>query len=63
MGSVTVALALVTLWVTFAAGWVVNILWLIEQPYIELSARTVVAIIGIFLAPVGSIHGISVWLT
>jgi len=40
-----------------AIGWVMNIVHLVHQESIGFTGETIIRIIGIFLAPIGSIMG------
>ncbi len=41
-------------------GWILNIMWIVNQTPLEMSGETIVSIIGIFVAPLGSIMGLFV---
>lgn len=56
------------IWITagliIIAGWITNMVWLVQTsqtPVSEFTYQSLVALIGIFLIPVGAAHGIIVW--
>lgn len=52
--------AYVVLLAAMTAGWVNNLIWVIEN-FSDLTGQTIVALIGILIVPVGAIHGIYLW--
>lgn len=51
-------IAFFMLLLTLVGGWITNILWTFHQ---ETAANLALGIVGIFVAPVGGIHGIYLW--
>jgi hypothetical protein len=47
--------------VTLIAGWINNIIWLFHIDKFSWSGEQIISIIGTFLFPIGSIHGIYLW--
>jgi len=42
-------------------GWVLNIIALINMEPFMFTGKSIVGIIGVFMAPIGSIMGLFVW--
>lgn len=53
-------LLMISLVVTFIWGWILNILWIVDQQAIVWSGEMIISAIGIFVAPLGSIMGLFV---
>lgn len=53
-------LLMISLVVTFIWGWILNILWIVDQQAIVWSGEMIASAIGIFVAPLGSIMGLFV---
>lgn len=57
---------ILTLWITALAGWVTHVVWTIK---LLMSAteptlgQIALAAIGVFAAPIGSIHGFILWFS
>lgn len=47
--------------VALIAGWISNLVWLFNQSPLQLNGETVIAALGVVMAPVGAIHGIYTW--
>ena len=58
MGSFTLCLIVLVPFVTFAAGWVTNILWPFDQ---TTGGNLALGIVGIFVPFIGAFHGIWTW--
>lgn len=43
------------------AGWVSNIIWLIGNGLDSWNGEVVISVLGVVLAPIGTIHGIYTW--
>jgi hypothetical protein len=54
-------LSFVVFIITLFAGWITNLVWLIQNGFGDWGGEVVVALFGIFFVPVGVIHGIYVW--
>lgn len=61
----SIILGVLAFWITvigtLAAGWINNILWLFHLDKFSWSGEQIISVIGVFLAPIGSIHGIYLW--
>ena len=49
----------ITLIGTFVYGWIVNIVWMLQQTPFIADVEGILSIIGVFIAPLGAIMG---WL-
>lgn len=62
----SIILGVVMFWIivigTLSAGWVNNIIWLFNIDKFSFTGEQIVSVIGVFIAPIGSIHGIFLWL-
>lgn len=47
--------------VTLIAGWINNIIWLFHIDKFSWSGEQIISVIGVFLAPIGAVHGIYLW--
>lgn len=56
-----VGLGLLALIVTLIAGWITNLVWLLSHVDNGITGRLVLAIVGVFVAPLGGVHGITLW--
>lgn len=59
MGKIIAALLVVVGFIIFAIGWVLNIIALVKMGGVEHIGLLVARILGIFIAPLGSLLG---WL-
>lgn len=58
-GFTTLELVVAVIAIFGTAGWVTNVIWLFSN--FEVAARPIMALVGVFVAPVGAIHGIYCW--
>lgn len=54
-------LTLLFLWVVGFVGYISNILFIFKLENFTATGETILAIIGVFLPPLGIIHGIYTW--
>ena len=54
-------LTLLFLWVVGFVGYISNILYIFKLETFTATGETILAIIGVFLPPLGIIHGIYTW--
>ena len=40
-------------------GWITNVIWLFGNCTME--AQPIMALVGVFVAPIGALHGIYLW--
>ena len=55
-GIVAAGIVMLLLFAAFVYGWVVNLIWVIQQD-ITWTTEQAVSVIGIFLGPLGAIMG------
>ena len=60
MGNIIGALLMISLVVGLIWGWILNIIWIIDQQVIAWSGEMIISAIGIFVVPLGSIMGLFV---
>lgn len=60
MGNLIGALLMVTLVITLSWGWILNILWIVDQQVFVWSGEMIISVVGIFAVPLGSIMGLFV---
>lgn len=46
---------------TLLAGYITNILYIFNLGQLSLSGETLLSIIGVFIPPLGALHGIYTW--
>ena len=46
---------------TLLAGYITNILYIFNLGQVTLTGETLLSIIGVFLPPLGALHGIYTW--
>ena len=46
---------------TLLAGYVTNILYILNLGQLTLTGETILSIIGVFIPPLGALHGIYTW--
>lgn len=51
------AFAIIAIWLAAIWGWVLNILTIFESSFTPLTGQLVLRVIGVFVAPLGSILG------
>lgn len=61
MGKVFGLFAVLGVVVALIAGWITNIVWLFGAADQGITARFVLGLVGVFVAPLGGIHGITLW--
>ena len=47
--------------VTLLAGYITNIIYLFNLGQLTLTGETILSIIGVFIPPLGALHGIYTW--
>ena len=50
-------LAIIGLWIAGIVGWVMNIITLYHMSFATINGELVLRLVGIFVAPIGSIMG------
>lgn len=60
MGNLIGVLLVISLVVAFAWGWIINIIWILDQQVIVWSGEMIISAVGILAAPLGSIMGLFV---
>lgn len=61
MGKVFGSIGVLSVVVTLIAGWITNIVWVLSVADQGITARFVLGLVGVFVAPLGGIHGITLW--
>ena len=46
---------------TLLAGYITNILYIFNLGQLTLTGETILSIIGVFIPPLGALHGIYTW--
>lgn len=46
---------------TLLAGYITNILYIFSLGQLTLTGETILSIIGVFIPPLGALHGIYIW--
>lgn len=46
---------------TLLAGYITNILYIFNLGQLTLTGETILSIIGVFMPPLGALHGIYTW--
>ena len=46
---------------TLLAGYITNIIYLFNMGQLTLTGETILSIIGVFIPPLGALHGIYTW--
>ena len=46
---------------TLLAGYITNILYIFSLGQLTLTGETILSIIGVFIPPLGVLHGIYIW--
>ena len=46
---------------TLLAGYITNIIYLFNIGQLTLTGKTILSIIGVFIPPLGALHGIYTW--
>lgn len=59
MSQIIGAIFVIGLFIAFIYGYIVNIIWLLQQTPFVADIEAILSIIGIFIAPLGAIMG---WL-
>ena len=47
--------------VTLLAGYITNIIYIVNLGQLTLTGETLLSIIGVFIPPLGALHGIYTW--
>lgn len=61
MAQLIAGLTLLFLWVVGFVGYISNILYIFKLESFTINGETILATIGVFLPPIGIIHGIYTW--
>ena len=61
MAQLITGLSLLILWVVGFVGYISNILYIFRLESFTATGETILATIGVFLPPIGIIHGIYTW--
>lgn len=61
MAQLIAGLTLLFLWVVGFVGYISNILYIFKLESFTITGETILATIGVFLPPIGIIHGIYTW--
>lgn len=61
MAQLIAGILLLGFWLTLIGGYITNIIYLIKAESFIATNEALVATIGVFLPPLGSIHGIYTW--
>ena len=61
MGKLIAVILLLGFWLTLIGGYITNIIYLIKAESFIATNEALVATIGVFLPPLGIIHGIYTW--
>ena len=61
MAQLIAGLTLLFLWVVGFVGYISNILYIFKLETFTATGETILATIGVFLPPIGIIHGIYTW--
>jgi len=61
MGKIITLVMLLGFFGSMVYGWVMNIIHLVNMEVWIWSAKTIIGIGGVFIAPIGSIMGLFIW--
>lgn len=61
MKDVVFSIAIIACWVACVVGYIINIVALFSYEPWVWSGQTIIGIVGIFVAPLGSIMGLFIW--
>ena len=61
MGTVIAIILMISFWVTLIGGYITNIIYLIKAESFIATNEALLATIGVFIPPLGIIHGIYTW--
>ena len=61
MAQLIAGLTLLFLWVVGFVGYISNILYIFKLESFTITGEIILATIGVFLPPIGIIHGIYTW--
>ena len=61
MGTVITIILMISFWVTLIGGYITNIIYLIKAESFIATNEQLLATVGLFVAPLGSLHGIYTW--
>lgn len=61
MSTLIAGILLLSLWITLIGGYITNIIYLIKAESFIATNEALVATVGVFIPPLGIIHGIYTW--
>ena len=65
MGKIVVLGSILVFWLSVALtliiGYITNILYIFNLGQLTLTGETILSIIGVFIPPLGALHGIYTW--
>ena len=61
MAQLIAGILLLGFWLTLIGGYITNIIYIIKVESFTATGETILATIGVFLPPIGIIHGIYTW--
>ena len=61
MSTIIAGILLLGFWITLICGYITNIIYLIKAESFIATNEALVATVGVFIPPLGIIHGIYTW--
>lgn len=61
MSQIIAGILLLCFWIALMGGYITNIIYLIKVESFIATNESILAIIGVFVPPLGIIHGIYTW--
>lgn len=61
MAQLIAGILLIIFWLTLIGGYITNIIYLIKAESFITTNEQLLATVGVFVAPLGSLHGIYTW--
>ena len=61
MSTIIAGILLLGFWITLICGYITNIIYLIKAESFIATNEAILATIGVFVPPLGIIHGIYTW--
>lgn len=61
MAQLIAGILLIVFWLTLIGGYITNIIYLIKAESFITTNEQLLATVGVFVAPLGSLHGIYTW--
>ena len=61
MAQIIAGILLLGFWITLICGYITNIIYLIKAESFITTNEQLLATVGLFVAPLGSLHGIYTW--